>query len=324
MTDPATPPTQTDAPPVLHGIGGHRLAWADLPATTRSAVTDRLGASVVAATNQAGGFSPGVACRLTLSDGRGVFVKALSASRHPHSVHLHRTEAAVTARLPSAVPAPRLLWSSDDGDWVVLVFQAVPGRPPALPWRPAELYRVLGALPDLASVPAPAGLPALADDTSFTGWRDLAGGDERSSRVDGWTRRHLDRLAELEAGWPDAVAGDRLVHGDMRADNVLVTDGGVVFVDWPAAAAGPAWFDLLIMLPSVGMQGGGDPAALFDAHPLARRADPAAVTAALASVTGYFVTHGLLPPPPGLPRVRSFQTAQGVVALDWLRRRLLA
>lgn len=311
---------------LLHGVGGSRLAWVDLPVEVREGIEARFGATVAEATSQAGGFSPGLASRLVLSDGRRAFVKAMSGAERPGSIGLYREEAAVVSTLPDTVPAPRCLWTDDDGDWVVLAFEDVGGRPPALPWRPDDLDRVLAALPALSAHPAPDRLPplsVLADpDGIITGLRDLAAGDPRLSNVDPWLRARVDTLADLESRWGWAVGGDSLVHGDLRADNVLLTGDRVVFVDWPAAARGAPWFDLLIMLPSVGMQGGGDPAELFDRHPLARDTDPARVTAALAGITGYFLTRSVLPAPPGLPRVRRFQAAQGRVALDWLRRRL--
>jgi hypothetical protein len=61
---------------------------------------------------------------------------------------------------------------------------------------------------------------------------------------------------------------------------------------------------------------------LVDTHPVAADADPEAVTTVLTAVAGYFVHRGSLPPPPGLPTVRAFQTAQGRHAVDWLRVRL--
>ena len=135
-------------------------------------------------------------------------------------------------------------------------------------------------------------------------------------------RRHLDRLAELESAWPAAAAGPSLLHGDLRADNVLLTDSGGVVVDWPSACTGAAWVDLLLALPSVAMHGGGDPEALWAAYPPALGVDPAAATAVLAAATGYFLHGSRQPPPPNLPLLREVQRAQGKVAVAWLRRRL--
>jgi hypothetical protein len=70
------------------------------------------------------------------------------------------------------------------------------------------------------------------------------------------------------------------------------------------------------------MEGGPPPEELLAGHRLTRSADPAVVTALLAAVSGFFVSHSLLPAPPGLPTLRPFQAAQGRAAVDWLRRRV--
>jgi aminoglycoside phosphotransferase len=306
---------------------GMRLGWQQTPARVRAAIQSRLGAEVVDAVSQPGGFSPGLAARRRLADGRRVFVKAISADRTPMGPSSYRAEARITAALPPSVPAPRLLWSYDDGDWVALVLEDIDGHPPAQPWRPEELDRVLAALAALAVdlTPTPVGAPAVTDGwaESRTGWRRLAtAGDRRLAEVAPWAWAHLDRLAELEARWSQAAAGATLLHGDLRADNLLLTPSRVVLVDWPHACVGAAWIDLLFMLPSVAMQG-LDPEPVFTRHPVGRRVDADAVTAVLAAIAGFFVSASLEPAPPGLPTLRGFQLAQGQAALTWLRRRLL-
>ncbi|MGW1748541.1 aminoglycoside phosphotransferase family protein [Streptomyces sp. NPDC002092] len=318
----------TPAPPAA----GVRTPWEALPAPVRNAVADVLGGTpVVHAVTQPGGFSPGTAARIRTADGRRAFVKAVSADTNPHSPTLHRTEARHTAALPHTVPAPRLLGTYDDGTWVALVLEEIPGRQPHVPWRKRELERVLDAVAELSRTlsPSPVDAPpvaeALADD--FSGWQRLRAQEahELRGRLDEWALAHLSRLAELTADWAAGASGDTLAHADLRADNMLITaDDRVVFVDWPHAVRAAPWFDLLVMLPCVRAQGGPDPEEVFTAHPLGREADPAAVTAALAALAGYFVAHALQPPPPGLPTLRAFQRAQGDVALAWLRRRLKA
>ncbi|WP_406448464.1 aminoglycoside phosphotransferase family protein [Streptomyces sp. NBC_00876] len=308
------------APPAA----GVRHHWAGLPATVRTAVQDILGAPVVEARSQSGGFSPGVAARVRLANGRRAFVKAVSAETNPGSPDLHRAEARNTAALPAHAPVPRLLGSYDDGTCVALVLEDIDGHQPRVPWDPAELDRVLAAVGELTRLltPAPIEAPPVAkrEASMFTGWRTLhAAGD--TGRLDPWAARHLGALAELESGWVEPATGDSLVHGDLRADNILLTEDRVVFVDWPHAMRAAPWFDLLAMLPCVAAQGGPDPETLFTAHPPGRDADPAGVTAVLAALAGYFVAHSLRPAPPGLPTVRAFQAAQGAAALDWLRRR---
>ncbi|MET7861150.1 aminoglycoside phosphotransferase family protein [Streptomyces sp. NPDC005318] len=314
------------APPAT----GVRHRWADLPDSVRSAVETILGARVVDARSQSGGFSPGVAARVRLADGRRAFVKVVSAMTNPTSPPLHRAEARNTAALPTGVPAPRLLGSYDDGTSVALVLQDIDGRQPRIPWIPAELDRVLSAIGELnrTLTPAPVDAPAVADSEaeSFTGWRTLRAardaGQPPTGGLDPWAVRHLDVLAELESGWAGPATGDSLAHGDLRADNILLTDDRVVFVDWPHALRAAPWFDLLLMLPSVAAQGGPDPDTVFTTHPLGRAADPEGVNAVLAALAGYFVAHSLMPHPPGLPTLRAFQGVQGAAALSWLRGRL--
>ncbi|GAB2855338.1 hypothetical protein GCM10027074_22920 [Streptomyces deserti] len=316
------------APPAT----GVRTPWQDLPETVRDGVGELLGAPVADAVTQTGGFSPGVAVRVRTAGGARAFVKAVSTETNPVSPTLHRTEARNAAALPPAVPAPRLLGTYDDGTWVALVFEDVPGRQPHVPWRETELGRVLDAVTELshALTPAPLDAPPVGDSLAHAldGWRPLLDGEEGTeadlaARLGLWTAAHLPRLAELAAPWPEAASGDTLAHGDLRADNMLLTaDDRVVFVDWPHAVRAAPWFDLLVMLPCVRAQGGPDPEEVFTGHPLGRKADPDAVTATLAALASFFLRDSLRPAPPGIPTLRAFQRAQGDTALAWLRKRL--
>ena len=320
-------PNDTGISAVLAGNGARRLQWHDIPRYVRAELEARLGSPVAEAISQPGGFSPGFASRLVLEDGRRVFVKAVSGAQNRESPAIYRQEARYAAALPAEVPAPRLLWTFDDEDWVALAFEDIEARPPAIPWNPDELARVLevvAALPQLLT-PSPFEAPTLADafDRAFRGWRRLAAHERAAAAaLDPWAQANLDRLAELEAGWKDGAFGDTLLHSDLRADNVLLTDDRVYIVDWPWVRTGPAWADLLFMLPSVAMQGGGDPEEIFASQAVSRDADRAAVNATLAGLTGYFLRSGLQPAPPGLPALRPFQLAQGEAALAWLKHRL--
>ncbi len=327
--------------------GGNRLEWRQLPPAIRGGIEARLGATVTAAASQAGGFSPGLAARLVLSDGRRVFVKAISADQAPSGPSVYRREARVAAALPSTVPAPRLLWTLDEDGWVVLALEDIEGRPPSVPWRAAELRQVLDSLVGLAEVltPAPVPVARMVDvlDEDFRAWRRFAGQEDiglpegstvhrpaaavpavdRLRELSPWAAANRERLAEREAGWAALADGDSLLHGDLRADNLLLTpDGRVVVVDWPWACIGAPWVDLVFMLPSIAMQGGADPETIVREHPLLRQVPADAVTAVLTALAGFFVESALQPPPPGLPTVRAFQRGQGLAVLDLIRRRI--
>lgn len=323
-----THPDPIDAPVAF---SGYRLGWQDLPRHVRTRIAGLAGAEVIAEIGTTSGFSPGFASVLELGDGREVFVKAVSAEQNPQAPELARRERAVAGALPDDVPAPRLLWSHDDGEWVLLGFQAVHGRLPALPWRPAELDRVLAAVDGLArSRPVPPHplepvTRTLAD--ALTGWRRLQAGPaapvhraaEAGGELGRWALDHLDELVRLEERWSQVAGGEALVHGDLRADNVILDAETCWLVDWPHAAVGASWLDLVLMLPSVAMQGGGDPHTIFRAQPLSAGVSDDDLRAVLAALAGYFAHGALQPAPPGIPNLRRFQGAQAVHTVLWLR-----
>jgi aminoglycoside phosphotransferase (APT) family kinase protein len=311
------------------GVGGNRLVWADLPDHVRNGIEGVLGAPVVETTSEPGGFSPGLAARVVLADGRRMFVKAVNSARNVESVRLLSSEARILAALadvdlrpPVAVPALRGQYVN--GDWIALLITEVDGRTPAIPWRTAELDRVVDAVQMLGEclTPAPLAAPAMTEAyaTVMNQWRTLAGSRDMPAGLPPRAVSNLDRLAELEAGWPVAAAGNTLLHLDLRADNLLLADDEVFVVDWPHACVGAAWVDLLVMLPSVIMQG-GDPERCWRRYPAGRDIAADQVHAVLAALAGYFAVSATRPAPPELPRLRGFQRAQGDAALSWLRAR---
>ncbi len=323
MKDPSTHLSRNaPAPPPPHGA---RVEWSELPARVRAALEAWLGTPVASAATQPAGFSPGVAARLQLRDGRRFFVKAAGPEPNPTTAGVHRREAAIVRGMPPDAPVPRLHWCYDEGEggWVLLLFEDVEGRHPAQPWRDDELDRVLDALVALGNrlTPSPIAARCAGEmlDREVSGWRLLQ--SEPHPGLDPWSRRHLDTLGGFEANAPGAVAGTTLLHFDLRADNLLLTSDRVFVVDWPHACVGAAWLDVVAFAPSVHMQGGPDPETLLQRHPAISTADPDAVTAAIAAIAGFFTHRALQPPPPGLPTLRAFQAAQGEVARQWLAQR---
>ena len=295
-----------------------RPPYEQLPAELRAAVDRRLGSPVVAARSQPGGWSPGVAARVRCADGSRAFVKAASAEVNADTPGMHRREGEVIAQLPESLGSPRLLGTYDRDPWVTLVLEDVEGREPQLP---DDLSAFLAAVARLALVPAPPGLPPAAEAPAlgFDGWRRLA---EAGRPIDPWADAHLEQLVALEARSPHAASGDRLVHLDLRTDNMLLRpDGTVALVDWPWAAAGDPVLDLVGFLPSAVLGGATDPEQLLLSTRVGRAADPDAVTSLVVAFAGYMEDHARRPPPPALPGVRAFQAAQARVARQWLRQR---
>jgi hypothetical protein len=311
-------------PPTGPAAGVH-LPWANVPVGVKAWGAAVGGGYPTAVRDLPGGFSPGATAWLECPRG-SVFVKAVGEELNPESPALHRREAVVSAALPARPAFPVLLDVYDEGGWVALAFEAIEGRVPRHPWDPAELATVVTALQGVHETLTPS--PAAHLDAAprsfrhlFGGWAELAAATDTPG-LDTWCRENLSRLAELEAHWPEAISGETLIHGDIRSDNVLIGPAGPVFVDWPHAAVGNPVFDLVAWAPSVVLEGGPQPEELLALHGPSRSADPDVVSALLAAVSGFFVSHSLRPGPPGLPTLRRFQAAQGDVALDWLRRRI--
>jgi aminoglycoside phosphotransferase (APT) family kinase protein len=261
---------------------GSRVDWADVPEQVRTEIERACGARVVEAVTAPGGFSPGLAARVVCGDGRRWFVKAASGQVNPDTPRLHRQEARILGDLDPLIrsgrlPAPRLRATAEHGSWYALILDDIDGRHPTLPWEDGQVGQVLGALDRLADVltPAPITAPTIGQyfGADFTGWRSLAQtpGDER---LDPWSRARLADLAAVEATWAAHAGGTTLLHADLRADNLLVTGGGVVVVDWPHACCGAAFVDVVLLAPSVAMQGGPQPADLLARSRAGRSARP--------------------------------------------------
>lgn len=303
----------------------HRIGWSQLPPHVRTGVEDILGDTVVSAVSQPGGFSPGSADRVVLASGRRAFVKAVSAEVNATSAALHRGEARISAALPQDTPAPAFLGTFDDGTWVALALADVAGRHPQEPWAEDELRVVLDTLAELALRPVPGELvlPRNEDELhgEFLGWDRLA--ERPLDGMDPWAAAHLDELAALAHAGLGSLAGNSLVHGDLRADNILLAGGTAMLLDWPWASVGSPWFDALGVLvnaktlaPESGVEH------WIESHPAFSGATPEAVNGVLAGFAGYFLDMSRRPAPAGIPTLRAFQRKQGEAVLGWLGQRL--
>jgi hypothetical protein len=148
-----------------------RRTWDQLPESVQRLVETECGSRVVSATSMTSGFTPGFASILTLEAGDQVFVKAagrIDDDRHGWPITgSYREEARKRAALPDELPAPRLIWSHDDGEWIVIGFEYVSGHLPRRPWASVELDIVIATLTYMAELldPVPDGLdlPDAAD-----------------------------------------------------------------------------------------------------------------------------------------------------------------
>ncbi|MFB8290252.1 aminoglycoside phosphotransferase [Kitasatospora purpeofusca] len=211
--------------------------WSDLPKQLRSAVEAVCG-PVLAATEAPAGRTAWRRLSLEVPGGL-VFLKATPLShRHCHTLD---TEARVAAAVSSL--APRLLHHGAAG-WRWLIFEHVQGQAADLSAGSVDLGAVARVLQQLAVLPAPDAVRLRVEDR----WEYLGAG--------------------LDLG---LLAGDRLVHTDLNAGNILVQrDGTAALVDWAWPARGASWLSAGFLLAQL-IDAGTSPA---DAEDWARRALP--------------------------------------------------
>ncbi|GAA1598495.1 hypothetical protein GCM10009789_60580 [Kribbella sancticallisti] len=292
------------------------MPYEKVPARVRAWVDRSLGSSVVSASTQQGGFSPGVAARLVAASGRRAFVKAVGTELNPDTPTLFRNEIAAMQGLAAhSLPHTPFLYDVyDDGDWVALLLEDVDGYLPPHPWHPADAARVLDALAELTDSlqPSPwadAPLAAVRSEAFLSRW-DLVIADGLA--VPAWVAGREQELAELARTGLDALAkGTSLAHWDLRADNIILTEERVVFIDWAHAARAASWADSVILH-----------AEMRASVELPELPDDEGITGFLAGIAGGQWWGSSRPAPPGLPTLREWQRKAALVHLDWLRERL--
>ena len=304
---------------------GVRLSYDAVPAHVRVWVDDALGSPVVGTADQVGGMSPGCATRVRCADGTTAFVKAVGLELNPDTPDLFRREVAVLEELGGHDLWARLLASYDDGDWVALLLEDVDGTHPDLTDDEVMGSLLAGtdalgaALRDRVSSPPEAALDLAAIFDRWAGFvrevEDLPG-----APVPEWVRRE-------SALWGDRVAAladtgeHQLLHYDIRNDNLLQRPSGeLVFVDWGAAAYGPAWCDpLLARLERV-----DDPwfdASVADSPALAEAGDDA-VTAWLVGLGTMMAVRSVTAVDVNLPTLNDFRVRESRRMLAGASRRL--
>jgi hypothetical protein len=297
-----------------------RACWEDLPEQVRAAAEAHLASPVVEVSYPDGGFTQGLAARVTCVDRSEAFLKAadLSASMAEH----YRAEAAVGSHLLATV-APQLLWSLEEGGWVVNAFEAVGGREPDLGSGSSDLPGVLdlvGSLErELTSCPARVG-PVGDTLSQLTGhWEKLAAGP---SGLGEWAAARRDQLLELDDRdlLVKATLGDTLLHCDLRADNILTDGLRVRILDWSWASRGAAWVDAAFFVPQLIVAGhspAAAEAALTDRVPVWRTVDPDAVDRFAVAITGYWSWHHAHGPGGGLGAYRGRAAEAGRSWIDY-------
>jgi hypothetical protein len=293
---------------------GVRMPYEELPAVVRAWVERTLGSVVVSAATQQGGFSPGVAARLTTASGRRAFLKAVGTSLNPKTPELFRQEITAMQAIGPLPMAPVLYDVYDDGDWVGLLLEDIEGRLPPHPWEQADADRVLAAVEELSEALDPSPWPdapvaAVRSHEFLSRWNNVLADN---LDVPDWAVGRVEELAALARSGVRALAeGKALSHWDLRADNMILTDDRVVFIDWAHPALAPRWTDTVILH-----------AEMRTSVALPELPADEAITGFIAAVAGGLWWGAAQPAPPGLPTIRAWQREHALVHLDWVRERM--
>ena len=305
--------------------GGRRLPYADAPSPVRAWVERELGSPVAISVDCSGGFSPGPAARLMSHGGRRAFVKAVGPELNAVTPRLLRSEIAALAAIPPHPSVPRVHASYDDGDWVALMLEDIPGSLPGRPWTVSALEQVADTIATLQDVldPCPwSDAPTASRRAApmFDRWRDLV--DDPPADLDPWWSAHLGELADLASTALDVIDGDQLAHWDLRSDNLLLTDDHVVLVDWGQARRGAAWMDPLLLVVDAVISGADvDPDRLRVRLPLLRDADSGDVARVVCAIAMAW-RHTSRSPTIGLDSLRPWQRRWADSLTRWLRELL--
>lgn len=258
-----------------------------------------------------GGYSTADRFRVSLANGRSVFVKSATA---PHLARWLRREHEVYASLAGGF-IPRLEGWDDDGRRPLLALEDLSGADWRVDWDAQRVDAVRAALDELGRSAPPPATPAVREGFAelFGRWPIVAADPEpflsTGLRPRAWLERRLPEI--LSAAEDAPVDGEDLCHLDVRSDNMCFRDGRAVLVDWNWLSRANAELDVAAWLPSLAVEGGPSPwEVLPGAGPLA-----AFIAGVWAAVVG-------LPPPETAPTVRALQRAQLAVALDWIDREL--
>lgn len=310
-----------------------RRPWQELPAEVRTHLEQELGVAVERVDLAGSGFTAGFAAVLSGGEHQ-IFAKAAPAS-DVFTYPAYLREAEVLAALPRGLPIPRLLTSISldlpEDTWQVLCFEAVSGYMPGNPWSTADLAAIHLSLCEVqdALLSVPAALtsgPMAAEFSADAHFNRLFAGFASTGNVPAFLPQlttgqlwELQRLCDLSGV---ALAGDAVLHNDLRADNVLIRagDARAVFCDWNFLSTGPAWADWVGLLPYV-RHGGVDVDPWLTNSPLTSGVEPEHIDAWLAILSAYMVFHGSRADIPSSPDLRVHGRFTARIIIDFIAER---
>lgn len=210
------------------------------------------------------GLSPAERLVVHFTDGSSAFVKAAVDSQTEAELRIERE-----ILCGEFTFLPRTLAWVEAGPWPLLIVEDLSGAHwPAdhspVTWLPDQFDVLFETLERVAGTNPPTLLPKA--DSGFTPqWPTIEREADRFLALglcsEAWLWSAIDALTEAEAVVP--LAGESLVHGDVRSDNLCFAGTRMVLVDWGTAQMGHRHHDLAAVLTTLPLEGGPDPFDIF-------------------------------------------------------------
>ncbi|WP_461168645.1 phosphotransferase [Arthrobacter sp. Z1-15] len=216
-----------------------RRTWAELPTPLQERAAAHLGGRVTGVRPAGGGFTPGFAAVLENAGGDRIFAKAAPES-DAFIYPSYLREARVLPFMPPGMPLPALRAAEhlavDGAGWQLLVYEAVDGTMPGYPWTDRDLSAVEQSCAEtvrsLKDFPRELAGDPLADDIAAvpSSFPAVAEGKPAPWFLPGLSAQEAGNFQALLDLCPEALAGDAVLHGDLRPDNILP---GISTLSWP-------------------------------------------------------------------------------------------
>ena len=307
-----------------------------MPRAVKDELAKLLGGRVVRADRAYGGYAPSATYRVSLSNGRRLFLKGtypLPADSHVQWT-LEPEEHVYQECEPFMRPwAPRYYGSVRAEGWHFIVLEDV-GPDTMPPWTAAKTQASARSYAEfhLASHggPLPRWLSRTEHHEFATFWDRLAtdGLDgtaslagRRAAEAEEWLYVALPVLREQSALLLKLRAPFVFMHVDTRSDNIRLQGRRLRLFDWNFAAVGPHEFEVAAFAQSIAMEGGPSPERFVAEYERILPLRSVALDASIAGIAGYFADRAWRPAQVGLPRIRQVQRRQLKATLAWAARR---
>lgn len=232
------------------------------PQYLRDLLENAMGKKSVQWTTPDCGLSSALRFSVQLENNHKVFVKAATDEETEQWLRNEHLTLSIKERkfMPHVID-----WLDQSGIRPVLITEDLsgaywPASHASVFWRKGDFDLLFDGLKELSSLKADLTIPALKNRRTSI-WSKIAA-DPALFLTLGfcsaqWFKKSIEALIEAETSAD--VTGDRLVHGDVRSDNICFVDAQVIFVDWSHAGRGSGLHDLATLLPTLHLEGGPNP-----------------------------------------------------------------